>query len=780
LREVLDRKRIPDKSQYSSFLKTQSTLREFMLINNKLINGKGFTTFGSQVPRRAIPLIELLVVIAILAANATHAAPLTVLFDFNGINGSGPNGPLVVSGNVIYGTTVLGNINANANPAYDGTGTIFRINTNGTGFTNLYNFSPNNDGVPSDNGVNSDGADPIGGLVLCGNVLYGTASAGGVNCNGTIFRIKTDGTGFTNIHNFSAFGFSDDSFPVNGDGAFPMATLVLSNNTLYGTALRGGAFGNGTVFKINTDGSHFQTLHSFSLLEGPDEDGSYGNGDGCCPQGRLLLSGNTLYGTTREGGYSGMGVIFKVNIDGTGFTNLHSFSHVVGYSDIFTNSDGAHPIGGLTLVSNTLYGMTLWGGFYGAGTIFKINTNGTGFTVLYGNAGGGGDMLFSENLLYGVTSGEWGWGVFAVNTDWTDFTVLYSYINPDDFVSDSSLAISGNTLYGTGQDRANPDGGAYDAVFALKPLIILDSDQTNYTFESGWTYYVTATVTIYGTTTIKGGAVIKYAPDWSAEIIIDGTQLICSTTPDNPAIFTAQDDDSVGAIIPGSTGSPADYYNGGAIWPWDGAASYPYGNGLQVYNYNGASVTLHDCKFYYLGNAVQFGSGDGWNSWQSGVFTLQNVQAFHCGAAVQSAGACIKLQNCLFANNGMVWCGSDTFGSAEQVTVSHCWWLASPTDGGGSSLYVTNSLIIGVQYYSDDLVSGMANTVTTNNDAGVFQTAGNDRYYLATGSPYRDIGTTDIDSDLLIEIRQMTTYAPQDGGWPDTNAPDLGYHYARQ
>jgi hypothetical protein len=50
--------------------------------------------------------------------------------------------------------------------------------------------------------------------------------------------------------------------------------------------------------------------------------------------------------------------------------------------------------------------------------------------------------------------------------------------------------------------------------------------------------------------------------------------------------------------------------------------------------------------------------------------------------------------------------------------------------------------------------------------------------YLAPGSPYRNIGTTAIDPGLLAQIQTMTTYAPQDGGYPDNDGmPDLGYHY---
>ena len=63
------------------------------------------------------------------------------------------------------------------------------------------------------------------------------------------------------------------------------------------------------------------------------------------------------------------------------------------------------------------------------------------------------------------------------------------------------------------------------------------------------------------------------------------------------------------------------------------------------------------------------------------------------------------------------------------------------------------------------------------NSGTAFQTGAAANYYLATSSPYRNAGTASITPALWSELQTMTTYAPQDGGWPDTNAPDLGYHY---
>jgi uncharacterized repeat protein (TIGR03803 family) len=84
---------------------------------------------------------------------------------------------------------------------------VFAINTDGTGFTNLHSFASS-----------SDGANPYGGLVLSGNTLYGTASQGGSHSDGTVFAINTDSTGFTNLYNFTG----------GSDGANPYCGLVLS------------------------------------------------------------------------------------------------------------------------------------------------------------------------------------------------------------------------------------------------------------------------------------------------------------------------------------------------------------------------------------------------------------------------------------------------------------------------------------------------------------------------------------------------------------------------
>src|SRR4029077_18380020 len=77
--------------------------------------------------------------------------------------------------------------------------------------------------------------------ILSGNALYGTTSLGGSPDAGTVFAINTDGTGFTTLHTFTG----------GSDGAYPYGGLILSGNTLYGTASSNYGPGYGTVFRLS-------------------------------------------------------------------------------------------------------------------------------------------------------------------------------------------------------------------------------------------------------------------------------------------------------------------------------------------------------------------------------------------------------------------------------------------------------------------------------------------------------------------------------------------------
>jgi uncharacterized repeat protein (TIGR03803 family) len=373
--------------------------------------------------------------------------------DTNFINsdGAGPVAGLVLSGNALYGTAEYGGTAGN--------GTVFSLNTDGTGFTNLYSFSATNS-----SGINSDGAAPFAGLILSGNTLYGTAEYGGSNGYGAVFSINIDGTGFTNLYSFSAI----DTNYFNSDGADPVASLVLSGNTLYGTANYGGTAGNGTLFSLNSDGTGFTNLHSFSA-----SDANYVNSDGLGPVAGLILSGNTLYGTAEFGGSAGNGTVFSVHTDGLGFTNLRSFP-ATNSSGI--NDDGAGPFAGLVLSGGTLYGTAEFGGSAGNGTVFSVHTDGTGFSNLYSftatnssgiNSDGANPLaalIFSGNTLYGtaVLGGSASYGtVYSLTVTVTTAVPVVTWTRPAGIVYGTPLTTNQLNATATvpGSFAYNPPSG---------------------------------------------------------------------------------------------------------------------------------------------------------------------------------------------------------------------------------------------------------------------------------------------------------------------------------
>ncbi len=324
-----------------------------------------------------------------------------------------PVAGLVLSGNTLYGTTSGSAV---------GSGTIFKVNTDGSSFSNFYNFTPTSTNALGI-ATNSDGAALLAGLILIGDTLYGTASAGGTAGSGTVFRIDTDGSHFTNLHNFSAYALDSSGFETNDDGAVPQAPLIVLGNVIYGITSRAGHGSTGTVFRLNPDGTGFSNVCALG-------------GDNFFSP--LASSGNTLYWTSGPR-------ISAVNIDGTSLTNIY----------LITNgSDGFYPEAGVTLSGTNLYGTCWGGGAYGYGTVFRVSTNGTGFTNLYQFTGGSdgsnpqSGLLLSGNTLYGASTrgGSGSASVFQLNTDGTGFATIFVSPYADLF---STLLMSSNTLYGT-------------------------------------------------------------------------------------------------------------------------------------------------------------------------------------------------------------------------------------------------------------------------------------------------------------------------------------------
>jgi uncharacterized repeat protein (TIGR03803 family) len=113
-------------------------------------------------------------------------------------------------------------------------GAIFKLASDGTGFALLKSFQC---------GTAGPGCLPASGIVaLSDGNLYGTTTFGGASGGGTLYKLATDGTGFTLLDQFACDG--DDSCKAEG-------VLTLANNGyLYSTASSGGKYGGGTIFRM--------------------------------------------------------------------------------------------------------------------------------------------------------------------------------------------------------------------------------------------------------------------------------------------------------------------------------------------------------------------------------------------------------------------------------------------------------------------------------------------------------------------------------------------------
>ena len=274
----------------------------------------------------------------------------------------------------------------------------------------------------------ADGRYPQAGLIqdAAGN-LYGTAQDGGAFGSGTVFKIDTSGKE-TVLYNFCSAANCVD-------GSYPNAVIQDAAGNLYGTTIQGGSYGRGSVFKVDSTG-HETVLYSFCSVS-VSSIGGLTCLDGWGPTAGLIqdATGN-LYGTTQEGGAGG-GTVFKIDTSGNE-TVLYNFCSAANCTD------GLHPVASLIQdAAGSLYGTTAGGGASGSdgeGTVFKIDISGHE-TVLYsfcsvgGSAcldGAGSDAGLIQDAagnLYGTTiqGGSYGRGtVFKVDNSGIE-TVLYNF-----------------------------------------------------------------------------------------------------------------------------------------------------------------------------------------------------------------------------------------------------------------------------------------------------------------------------------------------------------------
>jgi uncharacterized repeat protein (TIGR03803 family) len=366
-----------------------------------------------NVGRLAFACALLVMVFAVVPLHAQFT--YQDVYDFNcSTGGCWP----VDHGQLTQGTD--GNLYGTAsNGGSSSAGTIFMVTPSGS-YTDLVSF----DGVTA--------CLPAAGLTLASNGnFYGTTYGEQGTCNlGTVFSFNPKTSTLKILHTFNGtdglLPFSPpvqakdgNLYGVTGSGttyrvALPSQTFkplpnkapggsaaplyLASDGNLYGTTTAGGAFEDGTVFRMTTAGV-IKTLHSFS-----GSDGAYPYGP--VTQGR---DGN-LYGTTPRGGANDDGEVFQLTLAGK-LTVLHSFDSVPASG---TNNDGASPQAGLLAASNGFfYGANLFGGAFGWGTLFQITKTGV-FQKLFDFTGtgavAGADpfttlMEYTGGPFYGATIG---------------------------------------------------------------------------------------------------------------------------------------------------------------------------------------------------------------------------------------------------------------------------------------------------------------------------------------------------------------------------------------
>lgn len=331
-----------------------------------------------------------------ITESGTYASEL----DFTQFEGSQPQCDLLLGADgKYYGVTEFGGTN--------GVGLIFSYDPVTETYAVRANFTSA-----------TTGANPIQGLTLGRNGLYyGLCRAGGTNGVGTLYQFNPSTNALLVRVSFSAAG----------NGSTPRARLSRNadGSVLFGTCFTGGANNGGTIFRYGsisaTAGANGPTsvtkLHDFVPGVGNTGSGPF--------RGVTLASNGKLYGMTFLGGAANGGVLFELNsTTPSAYTVLHDFILATGwkpFGEVMQASDGH------------LYGITSQGGTGAAGTIFKYDLSGPGYSVVQnlnnttGNGAYGGMIQAANGLLYGMMKqgGTANFGtIFSFDRTTSTYTVL--------------------------------------------------------------------------------------------------------------------------------------------------------------------------------------------------------------------------------------------------------------------------------------------------------------------------------------------------------------------
>lgn len=270
--------------------------------------------------------------------------------------------------------------------------------TGGSALTVLRTFNRTTDGSNSRS---------TGRLIQATNAaIYGIHPVGGSANGGTLFRFGLDGVGFVVLKHFSAT-----------DGGSPVVLFQSRDGLLYGVCHATGTTPQASLFRVALDGNGFTVLRRFV------------NGtDAWLPDNMIEGTDGLFYGAAKAvSSLSYAHVLFRVARDGSGFTVLRTLTYEVDGNDETSLIQGP---------DGRLYGSALdGGGSTYMGTVFALNPDGSGFTVLKRFQGTEGRrpnrLAFHDGQIYGTTrqggpTADWG-VMFRMRPDGSGYTVLHEF-----------------------------------------------------------------------------------------------------------------------------------------------------------------------------------------------------------------------------------------------------------------------------------------------------------------------------------------------------------------
>lgn len=275
---------------------------------------------------------------------------------------------------------------------------------------------------------------------------------------------------------------------------------------LWGAMSLGGTMGIGGIFKINGDGTGYNLVYN---CQGGTQGGSI--------QSTLIPQGNTIYGNSVSGGNKSIGDIFRYDVATNTYNMLYSLDTLSGF----------YPRGKMIKATNGLYyGLNSVGGTSNKGTIFSFDPVNNQYIKCYdfnsasGQLPNGSFLEASNGKLYGMTTsgGTMNQGViFTYDPSNNQHTIVHNFDFFTGFAPYGSLIEGANgLLYGVAFG-----GGSmgYGVLFSFNTsnnqiLVLHNFDGVNGSAPYGTLLEVNGV--LYGTTSQGGmnayGVIFSYNP----------------------------------------------------------------------------------------------------------------------------------------------------------------------------------------------------------------------------------------------------------------------------